>query len=203
MSNASSSVLKARCDHMSVWLKVVFWGYLLYVAAMLGMWIWMLMQPEASFTINLLKVGDGQIGYGYFNEALKVNFARNSLMTNAMNSPKLIYMTCLICGIVQKSIVVAILWNVQNILRKIDKEDSPFMSINCKAISRIGALVMVHGLVRTALATTVLIIMGYSNGEILSGTDWLWGIIAGSIVICLSYIFEYGTALQTESDETL
>lgn len=205
MSNSSGNVLKTRCDSIGLVLKLIFWAYALYLAVMLGTGLWMLCQAESSFHINVLDTGNGLAGYGFYDGKIKVevDFARNVLNENSVNNPKLVYMIGYVGGYIEKILVLAILWNAVNILRKIDKEESPFISRSCKAIFHIGVLTIVSGFVRSGFTPTVLGIVGYGNGGSGNAAYWWKSLIIGGMMICLSYIFEYGTSLQIESDETL
>lgn len=205
MFNSSRNVLKARCDNMGVVLKLIFWGYALYLAVMLGLGVWMLFQAQDCFRINVLDTGNGLVGYGYYNNKveIEVDFARNVLNENCLNNPKSAYMIGYFGGCIENVLVLLILRNVVNIFRKIEKNDSPFLSRSSKSIFHIGVLIIVSGFVRSGFTVLLLGIMKYGSGGNGNAASWWQSLIIGGIVICLSYIFEYGSALQIESDETL
>ncbi|MDO4323671.1 MAG: DUF2975 domain-containing protein [Lachnospiraceae bacterium] len=201
--NSSKNVLKARCDGTGLFVKLVFWGYAVYLAVMLGIGLWMLGQAGSTFQINLLNTGNGLAGYGFFKGSLEVDFARNVLNERAASSPKLVYLIGYLGGCVEKALILAVLWNIVHIFPRLNKEESPFQTKNCRSVFRIGVLVTVIGFVRTGLIPTILGILRYADVWSGNYAFWWYCLIIGAIIICFSYIFEYGMALQTESDETL
>ncbi len=203
MFNSSRNVLKARCDNLSVVVKLIFWIYVIYLIIFLGIGVWMLFQSQGNFEINLLDTGNGVAGYGFFKGNMEVDFTRNLLNEKAMESPKIVYLTGYFGGFVIKLITLAILWNIKNIFKRIDEDYSPFIKQCCKSIFSIGVLVIVSAVVKSVLVPTVLGIAGYFNASSGSASGFWYSLIMGGIIICLSYIFEYGMSLQIESDETL
>lgn len=198
--NSSKNILRARCDATGLLIRLLFWLYAVYLAVMLGAGIWMLGRPESDFTLNLVNTGNGYAGYGFFYGSLEVDFARDILSENALNSPKLIYLLGYFCGYAVKLFYLVILRFVADIFKGIDNNDSPFLSKSCKRIFQIGALIIIAGGVNSGLLSVILGVLHYYGGT--SGGFWSYAVV-GIVVICFSYIFEYGAALQLESDETL
>lgn len=203
MFNSSRNVLKARCDNLGVVIKLIFWIYAIYLIIFLGIGLWMLFQSQGNFEINLLDTGNGIAGYGFFKGNMEVDFARNLLNAKAMENPKIVYLTGYFGGFVVKLLTLAILWNIKNIFKRIDADYSPFIKQCCKSIFFIGVLMIVSAVVKSALVSTILSVAGYFNGSGGSASGFWYSLIMGGIIICLSYIFEYGMSLQIESDETL
>lgn len=203
MFDSSRNVLKARCEGTGLFVKLVFAGYAIYLAVMLGVGFWMMGQAGSDFYINLLDTGNGLAGYGFFKGGLEVDFARDVLNEQALGSPKLVYLIGYLGGFVEKALILAILWNIVQIFPRLNKEESPFQSKNCRSVFRIGVLVIAIGFVRTGLTPTILGILRYADSWSGASAFWWYCLITGAIIICFSYIFEYGMALQTESDETL
>lgn len=203
MYNTSRNVLKARCDSMGIFLRFIFWVYAAYVVVMAGVGLWMMMQPESDFLIHILDTGNGLAGFGFYKGNMEVDFARNMLNDYAVEHSKWAYLIGYIGGLVERGIYLAILWHITAVFKKIDKDDGPFIERSCKAIFRVGVLIIISGFINSRLTGTVLAVMKYSSGGSGNASYWWHSIIIGGIVICLSYVFEYGTSLQTESDETL
>ena len=201
MMNSSKNVLKARCENTGLLIRLLFWAYALYLFIMMGIGLYMISRPEGDFTIRLLDTGNGLAGYGFYYQNLEVDFARNTLTENAVNAPKLVYLIGYFCGFAVKVPFLIILWCIADIFKRIDRNDSPFVKRSCRIISRIGVLVIASGLLRYGLTPMLLGLLGYSK----SGGDssYLGYLLTGAVIICFSYIFEYGTSLQIESDETL
>ena len=203
MFNSSKNILKARCDSLSVVLKLLFWVYAIYLIIFLGTGLWLMFQPSGDFGIRLLDTGNGIAGYGFFKGGLEVDFARDLLNGKSMESPKNVYLAGYFCGFAVKAITLAILWNIKNIFKRIDEDHSPFMNQCCKSIFSIGVLVIISAFVKSAFVPTALGITGYLESACATSAGFWYSMIIGGIIISLSYICEYGTSLQIESDETL
>ena len=203
MFDSSRNVLKARCDNLGVVIKLIFLVYAIYLIIFLGVGLWMFFQSPGNFEIRLLDTGNGMAGYGFFKGNMEVDFARNLLNAKAVESPKIVYLIGYFGGFVMKLITLAILWNIKNIFKRIDEDYSPFIKQCCKSIFSIGVLIIVSAFVKSVLLSTVLGIAGYFSGSGGLASGFWQGLVIGGIIICLSYIFEYGMSLQIESDETL
>lgn len=207
--SSSGNVLKARCDATGLVIRMIFWIYAVYLVIMLGIGFYMISRPGNEFSLRLLDTGNGLAGYGFYCGNLEVDFARGALSEAALHGEKLIYLTGYFCGFGVKWLYLAVLWQVAGIFKSIDRDTSPFVRQCCRKIFSIGVLIIAAGFVRNGLFANVLGIMhvlGISEaGLARSGNSpaWFGYLLAGVIVICLSYIFEYGMNLQIESDETL
>ncbi len=203
MFNSSRSVLKARCDSLGIVLRLIFWAYAIYLLIFLGVGLWMAFQSRGNFQINLLDTGNGVAGYGFFKGGLEVDFARNLLNERAIETPKAVYLMGYFGGFAVNLLTLAILWHIKNIFNKINQDDSPFINQCCKSIFAIGVLIIASAIVKSALTPTLLGMSGYLNSSNGTSGGFWYRLITGGIIICLSYIFEYGMSLQIESDETL
>lgn len=199
--DTSRNVLKARCDSTGLMIRFIFWAYAIYLVAMTAVGLVLVFRPEGDFSLSLASGRDGMGGYGFFYGGLMGQFSWNSLTEQAVNAPKLVYLIGYFCGIAVKICYLGILWQVARIFKGIDENSSPFVHAGCRRISRIGILVIASGLIQYGLQATILGILDLGGGG--GNTAWFGILLAGIVIIALSYIFEYGTALQIESDETL
>lgn len=99
---------------------------------------------------------------------------------------------------------LGVLWNVRTIFINIEKKETPFIRKNCRSVFNIGVIIIALSIVKDSILPLVCKIIGIgslNSGSLVSFN--LNSLIIGGVIICQSYIFEYGTALQKESDETL
>ena len=75
------------------------------------------------------------------------------------------------------------------------------MKENSRAVRRIGLLVVVYSLIYTLVLPLLCLALGLGRAQV-SLVDGKM-VLVGCLIISLSYIFEYGSALQKEADETL
>lgn len=204
MSDPQKNILKARCDSLGLVLRLLFWGCALYLAAMLGVGLWLAGRDAGAFSLRLLNTGSGLAGYGFYSGAarLEVDFARGALDPSALEHPKAVYLAGYFSAWAEKLLWLGALGCVAGLLQKIDRGGSPFVESGCRAIARIGWLIITSGFVRAAFPAVLLGLLRV-GGSGSVGAVWWSRLLAGGGVLCLSYIFEYGTALQTEADETL
>ena len=69
------------------------------------------------------------------------------------------------------------------------------------AVRGIGLLVVVYSLIHTLVLPLLCSALGLGRAQV-SLVDGKM-VLVGCLIISLSYIFEYGSALQQEADETL
>lgn len=59
MSDPQKNILKARCDSLGLVVRLLFWGHALYLAAMLGVGLWLASRDAGAFSLQLLDTGGG------------------------------------------------------------------------------------------------------------------------------------------------
>lgn len=204
--------MAAHCDSIGMVVRVAFWGYALYLAATVCLGLWLCFQPEGGFSVRLVDVASGQPalsiadapngvdGYCFYDGGFEVDFARNVLADTAPAHPKAAYLAGMLGGLLERMTVLALLLEARRIFRTIDRAGTPFTPVCSAAIRHIGICVILGGLVRHMLTPILAWIAGVGGGGQLLDVNSL---LLGGVILCLGYIFEYGTALQTESDETL
>lgn len=201
MSEQAKRSVQARCEDIGLVARAAFWLYGVYVLALLGVGIWMLTQGADQFSLHVTQTQNGAIGQGFFRNMLEIDFSRSSLRADAAQQAKLAYLIGFFTAWIAKVLFCGILYQVRSIFRSIAREQTPFVLKNCQALRRIGVLIPVISVIRQ-MCPLVLMLCGIGEG----GTDSLIQIdqwLIGGVVLSLSYIFEYGTILQKESDETL
>lgn len=202
MYHPPQEVLKARCDSLGLCIRLLFWLYALYLAVMLCAGLWLAGQSGSGFTLALLDTGNGLAGYGFYHGGWEVDFARDALNPSALAAPKAVYLAGYFGGFAEKLLRLGMLGCVAGLFKQIDQGSSPFLARGCRAIARVGFLLILTGFVRAGLTPALLGLLGCSGGGLAAG-QWWSSLLAGGVVLCLSYMFEYGAALQAESDETL
>lgn len=196
----SRNVVKAKCETIGMFLRVIFWITVAVTVGMVVWGIWMLRQDASDFTVNMIDTGNGLIGFAYLGDSMVMEFAENSLNAIAVECPKLTYAVGYLVEIVICVLSCGILWNARNIFRNVDREDTPFTQQNAKAIHRIGWLWIAISLVKTWLLPLLCGVAGI--GTFCMSVD-VNNLVFGAVIICLSHVFAYGTVLQQESDETI
>lgn len=203
MDSSKINVLKARCDTMGPVIRLLFWGYALYLAGMFGVGLWLVGQAPEAFSLRLLDTGSGLAGYGFYTgpARIEVDFARDALNAAALAAPKSVYLIGYFSGWAEKLLWLGALGCIAALFQRIGRGGSPFVERGCRAVAHVGLLIIASGAVRAAVPSTLLALFGYSGGG--NAGPWWGRLLAGGLILCLSYVFEYGAALQTEADETL
>ena len=201
MSERAKHSVQARCEDIGLVMRAAFWLYGVYVLILLGLGIWMLAQGADQFSLHVTQTQNGAIGQGFFRNMLEIDFSRSSLRADAAQQAKLAYLIGFFTAWIAKVLFCGILYQVRSIFRSIAQEQTPFVLKNCQALRRIGILIPVISVIRQ-MCPLVLMLCGIGEGgtgSLIQIDQWL----IGGVVLSLSYIFEYGTILQKESDETL
>lgn len=87
----------------------------------------------------------------------------------------------------------------RNIFKEIDKSDTPFIPQVSKGMRKIAAVMCIMFFVEGAESVVYPIFTGTEPKLYINTTDFIFI----SVLMLLSYIFDYGCKLQKESDETL
>ena len=201
MSERAKHSVQARCEDIGLVMRAAFWLYGVYVLILLGLGIWMLAQGADQFSMYVTRTQNGILGQAFFRNMLEIDFSRSSLRADAAQQAKLAYLIGFFTAWIAKVLFCGILYQVRSIFRSIAQEQTPFVLKNCQALRRIGILIPVISVIRQ-MCPLVLMLCGIGEGgtgSLIQIDQWL----IGGVVLSLSYIFEYGTILQKESDETL
>jgi hypothetical protein len=100
--------------------------------------------------------------------------------------------TIVVMGIIAMALMANLFRQTENIFKDIHVDSSPFEMKHVKRIKRVAILYLIISLIH--FETSVASIMISLN---------LVGIVGALMFWCIALIFEYGCALQKESDETL
>ena len=201
MSEQAKRSVQARCEDIGLVTRAAFWLYGAYVLVLLGVGIWMLTQGADQFSLHVTQTQNGAIGQGFFRNMLEIDFSRSSLRADAAQQAKLAYLIGFFTAWIAKVLFCGILYQVRKIFRSIAGKQTPFVAENCRALRYIGILIIVISVVKQ-VCPLILMLAGIGEGgtgSLIQIDQWL----IGGVVLSLSYIFEYGTILQKESDETL
>lgn len=203
------NTVKARCSEFGLACRAGFWIAVAFLVFYIGAWIYLGLQPESSFHVSLADTPSGTIGAAYFTgdstedeENLTViEFSRDVLAVDAANAPKSVYLAGHFGRVLLTFMIAVILWLLRKIFLNIERQETPFMKENCRAIFRIGIAVIVYNYIQGSVLPVTAAAMGV--GKLSFSIIDLAAVGAGLPFICLSYIFEYGCVLQQEADETL
>lgn len=201
MSERAKHSVQARCEDIGLVMRAAFWLYGVYVLILLGIGIWMLTQSTDQFSMYVTRTQNGILGQAFFRNTLEVDFTRASLNAAAVSHTKFAYLIGFFTAWIAKVLFCGILYQVRGIFRSIAGEQTPFVAENCHALRYIGILIIVISIVKQ-VCPLILMLAGIGEGgtgSLIQLDQWL----IGGVVLSLSYVFEYGTILQKESDETL
>jgi len=112
--------------------------------------------------------------------------------SNISNIDKKQLITIVISGIITLALVAKLFRQAENIFKDIDVDSSPFEMKQVKRIKRVAILYLIISLINLQISATSIVI-----------SLNLVGIVGALMFWCIALIFEYGCALQKESDETL
>ena len=102
--------------------------------------------------------------------------------------------------IVSQLIALSILILTHEIFRDISREYTPFLEKHFKRMKKIAYLLLVSSLLGPSLFSGPSSLVPYLTVNIWTGYE---SIIFAVIVYCFALIFQYGSALQQQSNETL
>lgn len=204
------TIMKERCDMLRTVFSAVFWIIAVFEILFLISGLWLAFQPASEFSASLTDTPAGMLAIVRFSglkEGLlaeflsEMTFDPGVLNEAAGQAPKYAYLAKHFSNAAVGMGVVAFLWYLKEIFRNIRRFETPFIKENSRAIFRMGVAVMVIIAVRENLFPFLTFIKGIGTQEFDSGNlSW---IVPGTVLFCLSAIFEYGRVLQQESDETL
>lgn len=202
MTEEASHVMRARCEDIGGVVSILFGGWCVLVAVHVCFGAWLFLQPEPDISLELVDTGRGFIGYCSWQYGEIVTFAGGVLSEDAASAPALTFGVGYGFQLLVYALVGGILWYLRVIFRQISCAGTPFTGDTSKAIHHIGILIMVIAEVKSAALPLVCAALGL--GDCASGgLVNLRGLLIGGIVVALSYIFEYGVALQRDTDDTV
>ena len=207
--------LKEHCDNDNFIFRILTWVYLIYLAAVAALGLWLAFRPAAEFSLVLTDTGNGVTGYVYYNKDLGVfletllehlihlDFSRGMLSMNAAGQAKGVWLLGYANGFVLRLMVLAVLWEVAEIFRCMDRKGTPFAERSIRTLRwlRRGGFVLFLGW--WLVYILILGLSGWSGSRLLPAGTYFLVTMAISGMLCLSFVFEYGLFLQRESDETL
>lgn len=203
MNGVSKNVLRARCDVVGKVVSVVFWCFAAIALYMLGVTVWMSIQPAGDFTVQSLRPENlaDTVSYGFFRRGIYMHFGHVAFSEAGLANAKAVFLLGGWCGGAAAAFRLGALWNVRAVFREIRREGTPFTPRTSRSVFWAGACILVSSLALRTVLPILYSAAGLSTG--FSNPYSLDELLAGCVVMCLGFVFRYGTALQTESDETL
>lgn len=206
----NKKIMQQRCEEFGMLCKVIFWLTAVYTAALVVMGIWIGIHPESDFTVALSGSAVGLTGTASFSgieyggvgaSILVAEFEQNVLSNAAQENPKTVFLVGFVGRIATTVIILLIFWCLRRIFQNIDKFGTPFCRENTKLIAWMGILFIVNYYVKNTIIPLLCMAFGFGGGnfELIN-----FGVLLlAAPLFCLSYIFDYGSVLQQEADETL
>lgn len=135
---------------------------------------------------------NGNLDLLVINDHVIVRSPLSSELLANVNKEELI--TILVVMIVRTILMILLLKQARRLFQEINMNGSPFEMKHVKTIRKI------------AIYFFVMVMVNVDTGNTMTDLQYSFdftGIVAAGILWCISYIFEYGCLLQSESDETL
>ena len=193
-------IMKRRCKKLGKFLRVSFWVYLILSLLALICWgICAFAAPESSFMTEQIG-SDARVGFHIGGRGLYLMVINTSFHMGDYSSKTLFGIVWLI-SFGYQALFAAILWCLATAFHGIQLDERPF-TLSCSRLVRsIGILLLCIFFWKNVIETAILFIWGPSTARsLVSSPEFAF---IGGIVLCLSYMFEYGVVLQQQSDETL
>ena len=143
---------------------------------------------SVSGVIYLLIFGNIDLFVLHGDVIIRSPFTDSSL--NDMDFKQLL--TTAVVGIIGMALMSHLFLQAQNIFKDISKDGSPFELKHVKRIKRVAILYLIISLLDSE-TSVVSISMSFN----------MVGIVGALMFYCIALVFEYGCALQQESDEIL
>lgn len=194
--------LRIGSQNITTFIKIITVIYYIYFILMVLVGSYLLFNNEG-FSVRLFNVGKANIGYAYFRNILPVFYPIGLLRDGAIDNPKLVYMIGFFVGLIAKGIIAYGLYNIKKIFENLEEETSPFDLRIIKRIKIISILIIVYGIVIFYLQSGLLIITSLYQYASDGFATIIPYVLVSLIVFGLALIFEYGSYLQQEADETL
>lgn len=194
-------IMKNRCKTLEKFLRILFWLYLissLIVLIYLG--VRALVTPESSF-ITEQYGSNAKVGFKIGGMGLYLMVTDTSFHMSEYSCKTLFGIVWLIT-LGYQALSATILWCLASIFHRIKLDESPFTLFCSHLVRNIGLLLLCVFVYKNVVEAAILFIFGppTARSQLICKPEL---VLIGGIVLCLSYIFEYGLVLQQQSDETL
>ena len=198
---SQGNIVKTRCSEIGMACRILFWISVLVLVAAAVWGIYMGTRSSDAFWIILTDVEGEFHGIVASGQGQSAVFARGVLGESAREQPKLCFMIAVAEMLMNMLIGVCILGMLRIIFQNIEKTETPFLPENARVVRRIGLLLILYSFIHKCVIPLVCLALGVGGGNI-NVVD-INGLLLGGLVVSLSYMFEYGSVLQKEADETL
>ncbi|WP_130860702.1 DUF2975 domain-containing protein [Gracilibacillus phocaeensis] len=202
-----SQLLPQRSGRMITLLNVVKWFTLVFLVYTIGEAIWSLFLPASAFEaesgVNAWRIDGPVVGNLLFSAYIPFDIllsvgqyhfeAKHAFITYVFFNG-LTFSLPLLYGIRQ----------IKTILASIAEGRTPFSDQNVKCLQRLALILFLYGIfgkliINLAMSVFVTQIVSISLSMIISYS----ALIAGLLFFVVAQIFQYGTYLQKEMDETV
>ena len=194
-------IMKKRCKKLGKFLRIIFWLYLIMSLVALIYWgVYALVTPESSFMTEQFG-SDAKVGFKNGNMGLYLLVTDTSFHMGEY-SCKVLFGIVWLITLGYQALFASILWCLASAFHCIRLDESPFTLLCSHLVRNIGLLLLCVFVYKNVVEAAILFIFGPSaaRSQLICKPEL---VLIGGIVLCLSYIFEYGIVLQQQSDETL
>ncbi|ERJ12061.1 DUF2975 domain-containing protein [Haloplasma contractile] len=179
--------------------KVMFFGTIIFGSLFIMAGIVVLILDRDWFTVTEAMMGSLTFD---FNSAVEIN--ASELIDQDINLKSVVLATCFSIPVIF-GLVAVILHYLSRILSSL-KDNTPFTNENVKSLKVIAWSIIISSVLVPAVETFIFTMIIHSTGieqlDSVFSID-LTALFVGFLLLILSHIFNYGTYLQKEYDQTL
>lgn len=194
-------VLQKRLETIGGFSIVIYYGALLSLFAKVLYTVWVMLQSQDFFSIQMINTDGTLLAIVSFAKGEVAIVANNILNQGAESSPKWVYFIPMFKDVMRTGMLSLLLYHMKNLFETVTGGNAPFRVEITRAIRSFGIAVLSYGFIMRFCFPLIMSFMNICNFGAVA-FDIPTAIIGGSL-FALSGIFEYGTALQVESDELL
>lgn len=200
--NGPSALISCRGTRVLVNLFLAF--YVFQGLLMLGMLVYIMIKGAGSVIVSPagdeMRFSTTLLGLDIFH-SVSVGMSGGSV--DAITNPEAGFAVITIFGFLVKVFpLIVILWMLRGVLIRLRPECSPFTGEIAWRIRVIGIIFLLEGVLGKLIFQVGVAAIGFQR--FYMENPWsLTAILTGLLVMILAKIFQYGCALQEESDETV
>lgn len=199
----------SKCEKIGKLIRIV-WGFFVLGIILTGFSIFLMFTGRAEksdFQIVASKVGDEtvydfQVGKGEPIHILLTDSSSKNITLNktGLENPHWVTLLFALTNYLVLCLLFSIVSHIRRIFLNFPDDETPFTRKNCLHIKKIGWTAVALSLIEPMLFPLLCTLLGF--GSFSFAIDFAMLVIGGSC-LALAHIFEYGEALQKESDELL
>lgn len=200
--NEKINKMKETCKNFTSFLRMIWILLGIVVVLEAGASIYLAFQSSDNFVIEVdAETNQEAIVYAPAKGYLSVSYS-GLIYKNVESNYKISYLISSFITLSQHILVLSILFITYSMLKDIEKEHTPFIPKNTKRLQIIAVLIVTTTVVPSWLELMLNFFIFLEARVKLHPLSSMM-VLLGIAIFSISFIFDYGCALQQESDETL